>query len=79
LSVLAGFLALGLRGDLSAIVDLVLVVRVAVGVHADEEVEHLADGMVGEEAPTSQCRAILLGRNPHPNDVAHRRHVGQTP
>jgi hypothetical protein len=35
--------------------------------------------MVGEEAPTSQCRAILLGRNPHPNDVAHRRHVGQTP
>jgi hypothetical protein len=23
-----------------------------------------------------QCRAILLGRNPHPNDVAHRRHVG---
>ena len=25
------------------------------------------------------CRAILLGRHPHPNDVAHRRHVGQTP
>ena len=25
------------------------------------------------------CRAILLGRNPQPNDVAHRRHVGQTP
>jgi hypothetical protein len=25
------------------------------------------------------CRAILVGRNPHPNDVAHRRHVGRTP
>jgi hypothetical protein len=25
------------------------------------------------------CRAILLGRNPHTNKVAHRRNVGQTP
>jgi hypothetical protein len=25
------------------------------------------------------CRAILLGRTPQPNDVAHRRHVGDTP
>jgi len=25
------------------------------------------------------CRAILLGRNPRPNGVAHRRHVGEAP
>jgi hypothetical protein len=24
------------------------------------------------------CRAILLGRTPHPDGVAHRRHVGET-
>jgi hypothetical protein len=24
------------------------------------------------------CRAILLRRTPHPNNVAHRRHVGET-
>jgi hypothetical protein len=25
------------------------------------------------------CRAILLGRTPHPHSVAHRRHIGDTP
>jgi hypothetical protein len=25
------------------------------------------------------CRAILLGRTPHPHNIAHRRHIGQTP
>jgi hypothetical protein len=25
------------------------------------------------------CRAILLGRTPHPHDIAHRRHIGETP
>ena len=25
------------------------------------------------------CRAILLDRTPQPSDVAHRRHVGDTP
>jgi hypothetical protein len=25
------------------------------------------------------CRAILLGRTPHPHNVAHRRHIGVRP
>lgn len=44
LGVLAGFLLVRLRGDLSAIVGPLGVVAVGVGVDADEEIEHLADG-----------------------------------
>src|SRR4029450_7592606 len=73
LSVLPGFLPLALWGDLSAMVDPVVVVGDAVRVDADEEVEQLADGaLLGDRVAQRQ---VLLDAVPVATAVLVLDHV----